>query len=151
MDTQIARLRTRIEEITEQMRDSQVFSIDLDLINSPKDVLTAFQEDVNARKQLVEDILPKDLESMKRHVSSLESIDSSSLTSNFLQRIHERINSVNGDINKLMEEKSLKDNSMDDKIALFQQNVRLISPSQLSQFLLILFIIHVETLHPRRG
>ena len=110
--------------MAEQMRDNQMMNIDLDLVNSPEEVLTAFQEDVNARKQLVEDILPKDLESMRRHVSSLEKIESSSLTGDFLHKIHERINNLNRDINKIMEDKMLKDNPLDDKIALFQQNVR---------------------------
>lgn len=108
----------------DQMRDSQVMGIDLDSIQSPEEVLTAFQEDINAKRHLVQEILPKDLESMKRHVSSLETIESTSLTSDFLDKIHERINSVNRDINKIMEEKMLKDNPLDDKIALFQQNVR---------------------------
>ena len=121
---QLNRLNSRMQDVMDQMRDSQVMGIDLDTIQSPEEVLTAFQEDVNAKRHLVQEILPKDLQSMRRHVSSLETIESTSLTSDFLDKIHERINSVNRDINKIMEEKMLKDNPLDDKIALFQQNVR---------------------------
>jgi len=106
------------------MRESQMMAVDLDSIQSPEDILMAFQEDVNAKRHLVEEILPKDIESMRRHVASLEEIESTSLTSDFLQKIHERIKSLNRDINKIMEDKMLKDNPMDDKMSLFQQNVR---------------------------
>ena len=101
-----------------------MMAVDLDSIQSPEDILMAFQEDVNAKRHLVEEILPKDIESMRRHVASLEEIESTSLTSDFLQKIHERIKSLNRDINKIMEDKMLKDNPMDDKMSLFQQNVR---------------------------
>jgi len=101
-----------------------MMAVDLDSIQSPEDILMAFQEDVNAKRHLVEEILPKDIESMRRHVASLEEIESTSLTSDFLEKIHERINSLNRNINKIMEDKMLKDNPMDDKMSLFQQNVR---------------------------
>ena len=82
------------------------------------------REDASAKKHLVQQLLPQEIERQRRHVRDLEEIASSNATASLLNRLKERLSSVNREINSLMEKKMLMQGPSDDKLSIFRQNVR---------------------------
>lgn len=119
-------LKRRVDVLNRQMADNQTAMIEAD--TSPEEVLTRMREDASARRHLVQQILPREIRLMRKHVQDLEEIQASAPTADLLKQINERINSLNRDINKIMEKKMLHQTSVDDKLSLFQQNVSEFGP-----------------------
>lgn len=73
---------------------------------------------------MVREVLPQELLQVQRTVKDLEEIESQpGLGVEFLDRINSKIQAVNTEINNLVERKMLRDDPMDDKLAIFRQNV----------------------------
>lgn len=114
-------LKRRADALNREMTDNQSTIVEPDM--SPDEVLSRMEEDVSARRHLVQEILPREISLMRKHVQDLEDIQASAPTADLLNKINQRINNVNQEINKIMEKKMLRQSSVDDKLSIFQQNV----------------------------
>ncbi|RWS31564.1 intraflagellar transport protein 81-like protein [Leptotrombidium deliense] len=93
-----------------------------------KDLFERVEEELNTKKQLVKDVLPKELQSIQKYVHDLQEIDSqSSLGPEYLDKINDRIAAINKEINAIMEKRMLNNELMDDKLALYRQNASIVA------------------------
>lgn len=91
---------------------------------TPEDLIEKMEDEVQAKQHMVKEVLPRELEELRRYVLDLEEIDSQpGMSGEYLERIKERILSVNRQINDALEKRMLNNDPMDDKLALFRQNV----------------------------
>lgn len=126
-------LKARVTELEESLRDMESSSGALIDSNSRiEDIFSYLEDEINAKKVLVEEILPKELTMMTKHVRTLEDIEGN-LSSDYLSQLNSQITGVTKEVNRLLEEKMMKgvegrrmsvtgDPSVD-KVSLFQQNV----------------------------
>jgi hypothetical protein len=118
---QLEILKRRADMLALQMTDNHMTIVDRNA--SPEEVLLRMRDDVNTKRHLVQEILPRELSLMRKYVQDLEEIESSGASTDLLNKLNERINAVNKEINKIMEKRMLQENPMDDKLSIFQQNV----------------------------
>lgn len=97
--------------------------------SSSSEILERMEEEINAKRHLVSEVLPKELSSVQNYVNDLEEIESAPIGPELLEKINSRIEKVNREINSMMEKKMLRDDPLDDKLNIFRENVRMNSYS----------------------
>ena len=131
-------LKRRADSLVREMTDNQTTSI-IDRDARPQEVLSKMRDDVSTKKHLVQEILPRELHLLRKYVQDLEEIENSTATTDLLNKINERISSVNREINTMMERKMLLQNPMDDKLSIFQQNVSIRHESDIREVIVVSF------------
>lgn len=94
--------------------------------STPSDMLDKLSVEIEAKRQLAKEVLPKELESVQRYVQDLQEVEAQpTVGPDLLEKINGRIGTINREINTVVEKKMLREDSTDDKLALFKQNVSL--------------------------
>lgn len=112
-------------------RDGQTMG----MIKRPEELIERMQEEIESKKSLVENLYPKDIHSLQRYINDLEEIENlSEVTTEILDKLNQRIESINHEINTMVEKRMLvKSDSSDgtssknvNKMISLQKNVRFI-------------------------
>lgn len=105
------------------------------LANENDDVETFFEkmtDEVNSKKHLADKILPKEIDSLKKYIETLEKLDLNSQTGNsYLENLNKKIRLMSAEINKEIEKRMLNEDSVDDKLVSFKQNAAVIGKKKL--------------------
>lgn len=96
-------------------------------ITSSDELIERLEDEVNNKRQLLEQVMPKELQQVKHLVNDLNEISrlsaSASLSDHYLNNVKEKINTMNKEMNTIIEKKMLNSELLDDKLALFRENV----------------------------
>lgn len=113
------------------------------MIKRPEELIERMQEEIESKKSLVENLYPKDVHSLERYIIDLEEIENlSEISSEILDKLNQRIENTNREINTMVEKRMLvKSDSTDgtssrnvNKMISLQKNVRFI-PFFIFQFI----------------
>lgn len=104
------------------MAENQMSLVDQN--TDASEALTRIQEDLNTKRQLVQEVLPHEITQLRKSVEDLQEIENSSTSTDLLNKINGRCNDLNREINEMMEKRMLRKDAGDDKLSLFKQNVR---------------------------
>jgi len=100
------------------------FDSNFDTNESNQSILEKMEADVAAKKHLVQEVLPNQLESLQRYVQDLEEIESQPrLGIDLVEKINKKIQKLNKEINLIMERRMLQNVQADDKLASFRDKV----------------------------
>ncbi len=92
--------------------------------SSPQDLIDKMTEEVRIKKHLINEVLPSELEQLQRYVKDIEEIESQpGMSNDYLAKLNVKIQTINREINNIVESKMLNNDPMEDKMALFRQNV----------------------------
>lgn len=104
------------------------------MIKRPEELIERMEEEIESKKSLVENLYPKDIKSLQRYIIDLEEIENlSEVTPEILDKLNQRIESINHEINTQVEKRMLvKSDSIDgtssknvNKMISLQKNVSL--------------------------
>ncbi|KAI1286919.1 Intraflagellar transport protein 81 -like protein [Halotydeus destructor] len=92
--------------------------------SGPSNVMDKLRDEIAAKKHLVKEILPKELASVETYLAYVQDMDgqASPVGPEYLDKINQRMQLINKEINVIMEKKMIREDPMDDKLALFRQN-----------------------------
>lgn len=103
------------------------------MIKRPEELIERMEEEIESKKSLVENLYPKDINSLQRYIVDLEEIENlSDVTPEILDKLNQRIEGINREINTIVEKRMLvKSDSIDgtsaknvNKMISLQKNVR---------------------------
>lgn len=113
------------------------------MIRRAEELIERMEEEVESKKSLVENSYPKDIHSLQKYILDLEEIERlSEVTPEILDKLNQRIEKVNHEINTMVEKRMLiKSDSMDgnaskqvNKMISLQRNVSFLSSLSLRFF-----------------
>lgn len=113
------------------------------MIRRPEELIERMEEEIESKKSLVENLYPKDINSLQRYILDLEEIERlSEVTPEILDKLNQRIENINHEINTMVEKRMLiKSDSMDgngskqvNKMISLQRNVSFLSSLSLRFF-----------------
>lgn len=85
-------------------------------------------DEVNSKKHLVDRTFPKEIESLRKYGETLEKLDLSSQTGNsYLEGLNKKIRQLSAELNREIDKRMLNEDSVDDKLVTFRQNVTAIA------------------------
>ena len=119
---QLLQLTHRLTRVANQLKEAQHA---YQAATTPSEMLDKLNEEIDTKRHLVSEVLTKELQSIERYVQDLKEIESQpSVGPEYLDKINQRMQSINREINAIVEKKMLREDTMDDKLTLFKQNVR---------------------------
>ncbi|CAG2178538.1 unnamed protein product, partial [Oppiella nova] len=90
---------------------------------SPQDLIDRLEDEVKIKRHLIDEVLPSELDQLKKYVDDIQRIESQPQMSNdYLNKLQIQIQALNREINTIVENKMLNNDPMADKMALFRQN-----------------------------
>lgn len=92
---------------------------------TPQDILEKLEEEVEAKRRLVKEVLPIECASIERYLGDIEELSSQpEVLPTFADKIKAKIQTLNREINEMIEKKMLtNDDTEDEKLALVRQSV----------------------------
>lgn len=114
-------------------RDGQTMG----MIKRPEELIERMQEEIESKKSLVENLYPKDVHSLQRYIIDLEEIENlSEVTTEVLDKLNQKIENINHEINTMVEKRMLVKSDSNDgtssknvnKMISLQKNVRFVLP-----------------------
>ena len=121
---QIKQLKERYQNLEIEFGNLSKFSIENDDVDN---FFEKMIDEVNSKKHLVDKILPKEIDSLKKYGDSLEKLDLNNQTgSGYLENLNKKIRLLSAEINKEIEKRMLNEDSVDDKLVTFKQNAAII-------------------------
>lgn len=127
---QLEMLKKRAENLSREMAENQMSLVDQN--TDASEALTRIQEDLNTKRQLVQEVLPHEISQLRKSVEDLQEIENSSTSTDLLNKINGRCSDLNREINEMMEKRMLRKDAGDDKLSLFKQNVSLLCSISIS-------------------
>lgn len=113
------------------------------MMGKPEELIERMEEEIESKKSLVENLYPKDIHSLQKYILDLEEIERlSEVTPEILDKLNQRIENINHEINTMVEKRILiKSDSMDgngskqvNKMISLQRNVSFLSSLSLRFF-----------------
>ena len=120
-NTQSEQIESKFKRLEQQLKETKT---NFQSGSSPQDLIDKLSEEVKIKKHLIDEVLPSELDQLKRYVEDIENIESQPERSEeYLTKLNQQIQSLNREINTIVENRMLNNDPMADKMALFRQNV----------------------------
>ncbi|XP_020492080.2 intraflagellar transport protein 81 homolog [Labrus bergylta] len=120
---QLFQAEQRLQRNQQQLKDLRQSSAD----SNPESLMKRLEEEIRINSYMVSEKLPKELEGMRRTVQYLQKITSEpAMGQADLQELEDQIKGVDSQINQLIEKRMMKNDPMDDKMALYRQQASII-------------------------
>ena len=121
LNSQINLINQNLSQITQEYKEHQT---SYQTITTPEDLIIKMEDDIKIKNNLIQELLPRELDQTKRYVKDLQEIDlNPKLEQSYLDKLNSNINKLNAEINEYVEHKMLRKDPLDDKLTLFRQNV----------------------------
>ena len=133
-DIQSEQIESKFKRLEQQLKETKN---NFQFGTSPQDLIEKLSEEVRIKQHLIDEVLPSELEQLKRYVQDIENIEAQPERSDeYLSKLNLQIQTLNREINTIVENRMLNNDPMADKMNLFRQNV---SKMILLNFNLIIF------------
>ncbi|KAM9858989.1 intraflagellar transport protein 81 homolog [Aulostomus maculatus] len=120
---QLFQAEQRLQRAQQQLKDMRQAAADAD----PESFMRRLEEEIKINSYMVSEKLPKELEAMRHAVQYLQKVASEPAMGRAdLQELDDKIKDVDYQINHLIERKMMRNDPMDDKLALFRQQSSII-------------------------
>ncbi|TRY65014.1 hypothetical protein DNTS_024666 [Danionella cerebrum] len=120
---QLFQAEQRLQRCQIQLKDLQQAAAD----EKPESIMKKLEEDIKFNSYMVSEKLPRELENTRKVVDYLQKVASEPAMSQAEQReLENKIRETNTEINHLIEKKMMRNDPMDDKLALFRQQAAII-------------------------
>ncbi|XP_018587006.1 intraflagellar transport protein 81 homolog [Scleropages formosus] len=124
LKNQLFQADQRLQRLQLQLKELRQASADAD----PESLMKRLEEEIKINTYMVNEKLPKELESRRRAVQFLQKLVAEpAMGQDDLRELEEQIREVNTQINQLTEQRMVKNNPMDDKLSLFRQQASIIA------------------------
>lgn len=122
-DIQSEQIDAKYKRLEQQLKETKN---NLQSGTSPRDLIERLAEDVRIKEHLINEVLPSELDQLKRYVEDIENLESQpSISDEYLTKINLQIQTLNREINTIVENRMLNNDPMEDRMTLFRQNVGL--------------------------
>ena len=143
-DSQSEQIESKFKRLEQQLKETKN---NFQFGSSPQDLIDKLSEEVKIKKHLIDEVLPSELEQLKRYVDDIENIESQPERSEeYLSKLNQQIQTLNREINSIVENRMLNNDPMADKMALFRQNVSKLIPFSI----LIIFLPKAAVVSKKR-
>uniref|UniRef100_A0A665WI30 Intraflagellar transport protein 81 homolog n=1 Tax=Echeneis naucrates TaxID=173247 RepID=A0A665WI30_ECHNA len=120
---QLFQAEQRLQRSQHQLKDLQQAATDA----SPESLMKRLEEEIKINSYMASEKLPKDLEGMRRTVQYLQKVASEpAMGQADLQELEDKIKECDSQINQLIEKRMMRNDPMDDKLALYRQQASII-------------------------
>jgi len=114
----------RLQRTRQQVYDMQQAGTD----HSPESLLSRMEEENHLNSYLLNDKLPKELQTRRKTVKDLRRVaHESGMDNHDLLKLQDDIDKLNEEVNKLVEKKLMNNHPVRDKLSLFRQQARILS------------------------
>ncbi|XP_074525696.1 intraflagellar transport protein 81 homolog isoform X2 [Halichoeres trimaculatus] len=120
---QLFQAEQRLQRSQQQLKDLRQAAADA----NPESLMKRLEEEIKINSYMVSEKLPKELEGMRHMVQYLQKIASEpAMGQADVQELEDRIKAVDSQINQLIEKRMMRNDPMDDKLALHRQQASII-------------------------
>ena len=120
-ELQSEQIEGKYKRIEQQLKETKN---NFQLGSSPQELIERLTEEVRIKQHLIDEVLPSELEQLKRYVQDIENIEAQpSISEDYLTKLNLQIHTLNREINTIVENRMLNNDPMEDKMTLFRQNV----------------------------
>ena len=120
-ELQSEQIEGKYKRIEQQLKETKN---NFQLGSSPQELIERLTEEVRIKQHLIDEVLPSELEQLRRYVQDIENIEAQpSISEDYLTKLNLQIHTLNREINTIVENRMLNNDPMEDKMTLFRQNV----------------------------
>ncbi|XP_041642411.1 intraflagellar transport protein 81 homolog [Cheilinus undulatus] len=120
---QLFQAEQRLQRSQQQLKDLRQAAADA----NPESLMKRLEEEIKINSYMVTEKLPKDLQGMRHTVQFLQKVASEpAMGQADIQELEDQIKGVDSQINHLIEKRMMRNDPMDDKLALYRQQASII-------------------------
>uniref|UniRef100_T1IZS5 Intraflagellar transport protein 81 homolog n=1 Tax=Strigamia maritima TaxID=126957 RepID=T1IZS5_STRMM len=113
----------KLDNLTQQLKDLKHAGLGA----TPEGLMQRTEEEVQVTTYLVKQKLPKEIINKKKHLNDLQKVALEPMSQSQLTALNDRHHQLNTEINQMVENRMRSNDPMDDKVALFRQQVAIVT------------------------
>jgi len=120
---QIGQIEQKMTRMQNQLKDVRAAGLGI----TANGLIKRLEEDNKVNSYITQDKLPKEVEARKKYYSTLQKVsDEHAMGQSELDVLNKKIKDLSSEINKLVEKRMVRNDPMDDKLAVFRQQAAVI-------------------------